>query len=120
MQMIELRLTVGDTLYTRNVQMQQSDAAPFIDPTYNRLMVPLRIIAEDLGAQVTWSGETNTVHINNNISQFSFVVGVPLPGNMGTPIIQGGRTFVPIRYVAEMLGADVRWDAAGNAVYIRK
>ena len=116
----ELRLVVGSTVHTANGQVRHSEAAPFTDQTTNRLMVPLRIVAEGLGAQVTWVGETSTVHINNNVSQFTLTIGVPLPGDMGTPVIVGGHTFVPIRYVAEMLGATVLWDEVNSAVYIRQ
>lgn len=36
------------------------------------------------------------------------------------PQIINGRTMVPIRWVAEALGADVHWDAQNNAVVITK
>ena len=116
----ELRLTVGNTMYTLNGMARQSDAAPFIDPAYSRLMVPLRTVAEGLGAQITWIGETNTVIITNNMAQSALIIGVPLPGGMGTPVIVNGRAFVPLRYVAETLGANVEWDWINNAVYIRQ
>jgi DUF2075 family protein len=37
---------------------------------------------------------------------------------MGTPAIVGGRTFVPLRYVSVVLGADVHWDEVNRAVYV--
>jgi uncharacterized repeat protein (TIGR02543 family) len=104
----ELILSVGNTAYIRNGVLVQNDAAPFIDPVDNRLMVPLRVIAEGLGAQVTWLGELNTVLIQTGATPLSLTVGVPLPGGMGTPVNVNGRIFVPARYVAEMLGATVK------------
>ena len=41
-----------------------------------------------------------------------------IAGGMGNPAIVNGRTFVPIAYVAQMLGANTRWDEANRAVYI--
>ena len=38
---------------------------------------------------------------------------------MGVSVIVDDRTFVPVRYVAEMLGAYVEWDAKNYAAYIR-
>lgn len=35
------------------------------------------------------------------------------------PIISGGRTLLPIRYVSEPLGADVEWDGALDQVTVR-
>jgi hypothetical protein len=34
------------------------------------------------------------------------------------PVLRGGRTLVPIRFIAESLGAEVEWDAARRAVVI--
>ena len=115
----EIRLAVGSRAFTRDGMFFQNDAAPFIDPVFNRLMVPVRVIAEGLGAHVTWVEATNTVNILHNNTVLNLTVGVPLPGGMGTPVIVNGRTFVPVRYIAEMLGTTVLWDEANNAVYIR-
>lgn len=40
---------------------------------------------------------------------------VPLTMDIAPTIIES-RTFLPVRYVAEALGADVKWDAVGNKV----
>ena len=34
------------------------------------------------------------------------------------PVIVGGRTFVPLRFVSQALGAQVSWDAAGKSATI--
>ena len=114
----ELRLTIGSTFYLHN-GLVFSGAAPFADPVNNNVMVPLRIIAESLGARVTWVGETNTVHVFNDTSHYFFIIDVPLTNNMGTPVIVDGNTFVPIEFVSDILAADVTWDAVNQAVYIR-
>lgn len=46
------------------------------------------------------------------------VIGEELPNGMGAAVIIDDRTFVPLRYVSEMLGATVRWDSVHSAVYI--
>ena len=53
-QTTQLRLAIGDPTYMRNGIVISGESAPFIDPTYNRTMVPLRIVAEALGADVGW------------------------------------------------------------------
>lgn len=56
---IELR--VGDRIANRNGAEIDLDVAPLI--IHGRMMVPLRFIAESLGAEVVFSRETNTVDI---------------------------------------------------------
>ncbi|MCL2566069.1 MAG: stalk domain-containing protein, partial [Defluviitaleaceae bacterium] len=112
-----LRFDVGSNIFIHNGITLQSDAAPFIDPAYNRVMVPLRLIAEALGAEVEWDEEARRVDIWR-IAFVSLTIGEPLPGGMGVPAIVNDRTFVPLRYVAEILGADVYWDSAARAIYI--
>jgi|GEM_PF-5621024 len=93
------------------------DAVPFIDGA-NRTLVPLRAIAEGLGAEVDWDNNTRTVSITRDGQTALVTIDTPLPNGMGTAVIQNDRTFVPIRYVSEVLGTEVRWDESTRAVYI--
>ena len=81
-------------------------------------MVPIRVIAETLGGNVTWIEETRTAIIVGDRGEFSLQIDEPLPANMGNIIIRDDRTFVPMRHAAEMLGASVRWDNDNRAAYI--
>jgi hypothetical protein len=81
-------------------------------------MVPIRFVAEAMGADVDWIGATRTVTIDRDDIHLRLAIDVPLPDGMGTPVIVSDRTFVPVRYVSEMLGATVRWDGDARAVYI--
>jgi hypothetical protein len=111
-----LSFTIGSYDFLHNETVQQLDVAPFI--SQGRTMVPLRIIAESLGAEVDWNSSTRTVIIAGREEMINLTVDVPLLGDMGTPVIVNGFTFVPVRYVSETLGATVRWDGENNAVYI--
>ncbi|MCL2399776.1 MAG: copper amine oxidase N-terminal domain-containing protein, partial [Defluviitaleaceae bacterium] len=117
---VSLRFVINSSQYTANgVQMSIADnAAPFIDPIYERTMMPLRAVAESLGATVTWVEETRTVIIVRAGQTITLSIDEALPAGMGMPAIVNGRTFVPLRYVAELLGADVRWDNDARAVYV--
>jgi len=108
-----IRFTVG---------VMAGDAAPFIDPAYDRLMLPLRAVMELLGAEVEWVEATQTVIITKGDTVILLQVGEPLPNGMGNPYhdTQSDRVFVPARYVAETLGADVEWDEATQTAYIFK
>ena len=83
-------------------------------------MVPLALIAEALGADVSWDGNTRTVTIMSEGTMLMLIIDVPLPNDMGTPVISNGRTFVPVAFISQMLGANVRWDGDNQAVYIQQ
>jgi len=117
----ELRFAIGQTQYTHNGVLHINDVAPFIDLAHERTMLPIRAVAETLGAKVSFEDTTHTVIIvRSDGVVFTIPVGVPLPGGMGTPVMINNRTFVPVRYVAEFLGATVEWDGDAQAVYITK
>jgi len=100
------------------------DAAPYIDAN-NRIMVPLRAIVEALGAKVDWGSKGRTITIYKNGRKSVFTIGSTTALFAGVwvtmdtfPVIQGDRTMVPARYVAESIGARVTWDEAMRAVII--
>jgi len=43
-----------------------------------------------------------------------------IPGFGAAPTIKDGRTLVPVRYISEMLGANVIWDPVDRTVTIVK
>jgi hypothetical protein len=110
-----LRFTIGSITFTDNNQSRTLEAAPFIQN--DRTMVPLRVIGEALGATDL---EFNSGVITFNIGSQSFTMTVdqPLPGNMGTPVIIAGRTFVPLAFIINEMGATARWDGSARAAYI--
>jgi len=113
-----LRLSVDNPIYTVNGVQQVSEVSPFIDQVNSRTMLPLRLASEALGAEVVWIDATRTIIITTATGQFSLPVDSPLPNNMGSVIIRDGRTFVPIAYVAELVGAEVEWVPATREVVI--
>ena len=100
-----------------------SDAAPYIQD--DRVLVPFRALFESLGATVDWDdvnmvvtgtkgGKEIKLEIN---SETANVDGKTLELDVPTTITDG-RTFVPLRFVAESLGADVNWDSANQVVEV--
>jgi hypothetical protein len=113
-----MRIAIGNIVYTLEGVARTSDVAPFIDPAYQRTMIPLRVIAEGLGADVLWDGDTQTIRIIRDWEEASLTIGEPLPGGMGVAVMRYDRVFVPLLYVSEVLGAGVRWDGVARAAYI--
>lgn len=96
-----------------------------------RTMVPVRPIAEALGAKVGWNGEKRQVSISTSLdtivltlgSAVAEVNGIPteLPGGVPAVVARYGdteRTLVPLRFVSEQLHARVDWDNEAFAAHI--
>lgn len=91
-----------------------------------RTMVPVRGIFENLNARVRWFPEEkavliiketlqiylriNDVHVSANQDR-DFILDVPAT-------IVNGRTMVPLRFIAETLGAEVYWNEKSRTVEI--
>lgn len=90
-----------------------------------RVMVPLRGIFESLGANVLYepasrsikaTGDDRTVELTLGQRQ-AFVNGQQVYLDVPADTL-GGRTMVPLRFVSEALGADVKWMSATKTVAI--
>ena len=100
------------------------DAEPFIDEN-SRTQVPIRFVGEALGADVSWDGNTKKVTITLNGKKVVLQIGnknYEVNGQqkqMDTvALLKESRTFVPVRFVSEALGATVKWNANIRTVYI--
>ncbi len=89
-------------------------------------LVPVRPLAEALGATVTWDGERRTVAVAWPGHAVLLVIGRPsalVDGRWVSlevpPILVGGRTLVLLSFLAGQLGSDVRWDAATSTFVVR-
>ena len=86
---------------------------PFID-NQSRTMIPLRIVSERLGHKVEWEHSTQTATIDGQISIKIGERVVKTPNgdiSMDTfAILKDGRTYVPLRFVAEALDYEVSYD----------
>lgn len=99
---------------TVSIDSTNSNIVPVVKD--GRTMVPLRFVAETLGAQVEWNNKENTVYIKNNLDELKFVIGEKSFYKNGikfdadtSAYVYEGRTFVPVRTVAEAFGKNVGW-----------
>jgi len=91
----------------------------------NRTMVPLRGVFESLGAQVDWNESQQSITATKGNTDVQFGIGdrratvnrrvvyLDAPAR-----IYRGVTMVPLRFVSEALGADVKWFDATQMVTI--
>lgn len=104
-----------------------SDQPPIIKNS--RVLVPIRVIAEQLGADVSYDSGEKRVNINKDEISMTLVIGDDTiwysdkeksgPVAIDVPaMIKNGRTMVPLRAVAELFDMNVKWDERKRAVYI--
>lgn len=118
--------SVGDTGEIRvniNGQYISFDVSPTI--VSGRTIVPVRGVFEALGAEVQWFKESRTVLVvkgsmmvllkidSRNAYVNEKVVELDVPAR-----IIDGRTFVPLRFISENIGAKVLWDGGTRTVII--
>lgn len=116
-------MTINKKDYTIDLEKFKMDTAPFIQDS--RTMVPVRFVAEAIGAQVDWDDAEKTVTITNGDNVLTLKIGESTytlnsqPMNMDTKsIIKDNRTFIPIRFVAEALGLQVEYNDSERIVTI--
>lgn len=94
-----------------------------------RTMVPVRAVMEGMGAEVEYDPANRSVTIVLNDSVVTFTVGsdvytVFTGGETATEkmdcacCLKGGRTMVPIRFLAEAGSCTVLWDAGRRTVIV--
>lgn len=95
----------------------------------SRTLVPLRGIFEEIGAQVTWDQKTKTATVRDDNHTIVIPIGsktATVDGktvSLDTPAELSAthgsaRTLVPVRFIAEALGAQVGWVNAPQTVLI--
>ena len=110
-------LQIGSTAVIVDDQAIINDVAPVI--RNDRTLVPIRVITEALGGQVAWNEAAKEVTLTINGKEIKMTIGKALEKYGVAPVIIGGRTFVPVRFVADELGAVTTWDDATKTVTIQ-
>ncbi len=113
----------SDIKVTINGSEKTFDVMPVI--VNDRTLVPMRGIFEELGATITWDGNTKSVTANVASSTIILQVGkvtALVNGqyvNLDAPArIINDRTMVPVRFIAETLGCTVDWAESTRTVVI--
>lgn len=113
-----IKLQIGSRIVNVDNEAVIYDTAPVI--RNDRTLVPIRIVTETLSGKVDWNGVTKEVTLHIDGKEIKMTVGKTLEKYGVAPVIIDGRTFVPVRFVADELGATVAWDNATKTVTITK
>jgi len=122
-------LKIGDSSALINDTEKTLDVPPFIQS--GRTLVPFRFIGEALGAKIGFTQDPKT-KLTKTVSYELGSIRIILTINNKTadvngrkvqldvaPIIVKGRTFVPVRFVSENLGASVEWIAEEEKIIVK-
>lgn len=127
----QIILTIGKKDASVFGKIKTNDVAPKI--INNRTMLPARFVAESLGAVVEWDGDKQLVTItgknlktNEDVTilitigaEYAVVNGENV--KLDSPaFIENDRTYTPIRFISEHLGASVEWNEKEQQVIITK
>ncbi len=106
-------------------ETKENDVAPLI--VNGRTMLPARFVTEALGGTVSWIGDKREVIIEKEGLKLVLTI------DKDTAILNGeevkldapatiidGRTYTPVRFIAEALGATVSWNGETKEVTITK
>ena len=102
-----------------------TDAEPYID-TNSRTMTPFRVVGDALGLTIAWDSAAREASFSDGTRTIYFPIGsTAARTSEGTTVemdtsavIVNGRTYAPVRYLAQYFGYSVGWDAPTRTVKI--
>ncbi len=121
-------LQIGAKNFTVNGEKRTLDSVPIIKN--GRTLLPIRAVVEALGGNVDWSFSDKKVTVSLGKNTIELWIGNPQAKVNGTtkwiddtnhkvvPEIINGRTMLPLRFVAESLGATVDWNGDTKTITI--
>lgn len=119
---------IGNKAATVNDEPRQLLIAPFIQN--GRTLVPFRFIGEEIGAKVDFTIDNKTKRVKTVTYEILEIKIVLIIGSKTAmvngqkveldvaPQIVAGTTVVPVRFVTENLGCEVKWDAKTQKILI--
>ncbi|CAG7647235.1 copper amine oxidase N-terminal domain-containing protein [Paenibacillus allorhizosphaerae] len=93
------------------------------------VMVPVRFVVERLDADVEWDAATNLVKVTDPLkgTVITLTIGSTTATVNGTPqtlekaaVLVDGTTYIPVRFVTENMGAEVKWNQETQTVSITR
>ena len=120
---VTLVLFVNQVAYLLDNEPMVNDVAPVVQA--ERTTLPIRLVAETLGAEVDWNEAEQTVTITKDGKEIVIYIGQGFALVNGAPVeldcpayIANSRTYLPVRFVSENMGAKVTWGGADGSVTI--
>ncbi|WP_460326812.1 N-acetylmuramoyl-L-alanine amidase [Paenibacillus sp. YSY-4.3] len=111
------------SIYLNGAQLGAANLSQ-VEIVNSKVMVPIRVV-EELGYVVNWNKTDQTVKIQNKsktvamtINKSSAYVDERVVSLTSPPLLKGGTSFVPLRFIGEEFGLEVNWDNRTKSVYL--
>lgn len=119
-----IKLTIGSKTADVDGKPVDMPAAPYIK--LDRLLVPVRAVADALGCAVTWDATSGTATLTSEEGVLALTTHSPIMQVNGKPvemdaapeIVGSGTMMIPVRYIAEALHCKVTWDTSTRTATI--
>jgi hypothetical protein len=127
--LVQVTFKIDDSEYTLSsssngkTETKKMNVAPEVKN--DQVFLPVRFVAESLGAHVFWDPFTKGVTITKGMTALGLTIGSNLMFINGetkeldvVPYIKNSRTMLPAHWVADPLGAIVEWDSENQQTTI--
>ena len=91
----------------------------------DRILVPMRFLFEQMGAEVEWDNDTQTATVLQESDEIAFQINNlsanvnSQPQTMDVPArLINDKTMIPLRFLSEHLGYTVEWDGTNNMAIV--
>lgn len=117
-------LQIGQPWAGRGLTAVELDAPPFLSG--GRTLVPVRFLAESFGYNVGWDAATRTVTLSGpahaviRIGDLNWTLNGQARRFDVAPALYRDRTYLPLRALAEAVGAEVAWDGQSQTVIVSR
>ena len=125
---LTIRLKIDSPLMLVNNEEKPIDENGTVPVIVNsRTLLPVRAVVEEIGGSVEWDADTRTVGLQSGDNSIKLEIDSTTaylnnePYTLDPPpAIIGGRTMLPIRFIAESFGLEVNWNGEEQTVTIVK
>jgi hypothetical protein len=121
-----ITLTIGSLKAVMDGESHTLDAPPYIKTGVNRVLMPIRLMSDGMGVKVDWRESFGQVFLKDAEKEIVLTIGSKealVNGEIKTldcppEVVPPGRTFVPLRFVIEALGARVDYEDSTKEITI--
>lgn len=124
---VTILMQIGNREMTVNGVVKEIDPGFSTTPIIKngRTLMPLRAVMTELGGSVNWIESERAVEVMLGGNKVSLTIGSNLAKRNSSvaildqvPIIVGGRTMLPIRFIAESFNLSVSWNGESQTITI--